>query len=232
MVGFNTPLRFLKDGSWRKGTEDLRMYSPETGAMFRFDSDNDIVFLTTSYSPIRLVIVVKEKDGGIEVFCEKLLLLTSLKNVVVASALNKVFDRNFGRNTAKTSLIIATSANTQVDLQVSMAVYVPGSDEIRQFALRYDAITKKFLIPEGLNTETIARANSNNVILPSAATDQVALYSAGGPFPWDKIIVRARFTAFWTSECEHRLRIEQYVDGSHYFFDVRLISIVHIQYEQ
>lgn len=185
IIGFNTPFRFLKDGSWRKGTEDLRMYSPETGAMFRFDSDSDIVLLTTSYSPIRLVIVVKEKEGETEVFREKLLLLTSLKNIIVASALDKEFDRNSGRNTAKNSLIIATSANTQVDLQVSMTVYVPGSAEIRQFALRYDAATKKFLIPEGIDAEKIARANSNNVMMSSVATNQMALYGAGGPFPWE-----------------------------------------------
>lgn len=94
IIGVNTPFRFLKDGCWRKGCDGLELLSPETGSLFEFKFDNDICLKTTRFAPLRMVIVVKDaKQTTNKQFREKLLLLTSKQQMMVAVKLDKPFDR-------------------------------------------------------------------------------------------------------------------------------------------
>ena len=100
VLGFSSAFRFLKDGNWRKGCDGLELGSSASGAVFRFNSDNELILLSTLYTPVRVVVVVKQFDddgeGVNEVFSEKLLLATSpqLHRMVVATDLDRRFNKN------------------------------------------------------------------------------------------------------------------------------------------
>lgn len=147
IISFNSPFRFLHDGTWRKGIEDLEMFSPATGAFFRFKTDSDLSLYTTRYEPIRIIVVVKEQDGT---FREKLLLLTSRRRLMVAKQLNGLFDRAKAKNTFEnnTTLILVISA--QDNPRFTVNVLLPNNT-IRQYEVQYSNATEKFDIPEGLD---------------------------------------------------------------------------------
>lgn len=121
------------------------MYSPETGAFFRFKSEKDISLFSTGFVPIRIAIVIKEKSS--EKFVEKLWLMTSKTQLMVAAPVEKQFDRNSNANNRYSTLILATSADDNLEFIVNV---FPKDKPARNYVLRYDQMTKKFHIPDGL----------------------------------------------------------------------------------
>lgn len=152
IISFNSPFRFLHDGTWRKGIEDLEMFSPVTGAFFRFKSDKDLSLYTTRYESIRIIVVVKERNGT---FREKLLLLTSRRQLMVAKQLNGLFDRSKAKNTHErnTTLILVMSVNDNPRLTVNV---FPPNNPVRQYEVQYSNATEKFDIPEGLDIKLLS----------------------------------------------------------------------------
>lgn len=177
IIGFNSPFRFLKDGSYRKGSEGMDLYSAISGAIFHFKTDQDISLLSTSYVPVRIIIVVKDKVGDNDVFEEKLLLLTSPQRLLVAAEVNKPFDRNAAISN-DTTLILCASAN---NLSLNVTV-LPTGKEIRQYDVRYDANQKKFDIPDYLNVNMIAPAPTPTPVLqPQRSLMAIRDFERSGP---------------------------------------------------
>lgn len=156
VIGFNSSFRFLKDGSWRKGNESMDMLSPISGALFRFKTDKDLALLSNTYVPVRIVIVVKA-GGTCE---EKLLLMTSKQRVMVATTLNRTFDREDEVHERNTTLVLA-AFGTGLVITVSVQ---PQKGELRTYELPFDELTKAFAIPEHLNVASILPAN---MVLPA-----------------------------------------------------------------
>lgn len=158
---FQHTIHFLKDNNYRKGSEGMEFYSKQSGAIFRFKTDNDISLLSTTYAPIRIVIVVKDKVGENDVFEEKLLLLTSPQRLLVASEVNKPFDRNVAKDkySHDTTLILCAGAN---NLSLSVNV-LPVGKIVRQYEVRYDENQKRFQIPDDLNVYTFTQMPSQAV---------------------------------------------------------------------
>lgn len=157
IIAMNTPFRLLKDGCWRKANEGMEMISPEIGAFFSFKSDRDLSFSTSSFVPMRIIIVVKDKSG---IFAEKLMLLTCKKQVIVATEVNKAFDRIAAKGTHEwcTSLILAVSAIDNPSITINV---FPTNKPVRKHDILYDLEEDKFYIPEDLSIAFIQHTSND-----------------------------------------------------------------------
>lgn len=149
-MNFDSPIRFIKDGCFRKGTDGLELLTPESGAIFEFKSERDLTIQTTRFAPIRIVVVVKELVENKDVFYEKLVLLTSKKQIIVASKLNDVFDRNACSETHDwyTTLILVVPSKDSPSILLNT---FPFNKPARFYKISYNQETKTFDIPSGLN---------------------------------------------------------------------------------
>lgn len=138
----DTPIRFLKDGCWRKAMDGVIMCSQD--AIFGFESDMDLSVSSTKFVPIRIAVVVKDKSS--ESFVEKLVLLTSMYQLMVAVPANKIFGRNsYANNRLNTLMLAVSEENPNIVLNVFSKNKLP-----RQYYFRYDKMAKKFDIPGGM----------------------------------------------------------------------------------
>lgn len=150
MIGFNVPFRYLKNEGWLKSSDGLELCAPQSGAMFRFTSANDLSLFTTGYAPIRILIVVKDSSG--ERFTEKLLLLSSMNRVLIATSLNKPFDRTSAENTRSATLILAASA---ANLNVSVHIFPKGHAPTVEYDLQYNEAEATFNIPDNFKITSV-----------------------------------------------------------------------------
>lgn len=141
IFNINAPFRFLLNGCWRKGNDGLVMYSPASGAFFNYRSEYDLCLLSNHFVGIRIVVVIKESGK----FVEKLVLLTSKTQLIVATHVNNEFIRN--ANHQHSTLILAMSAEDKPIINVNV---FPNAKPVREFILEYDQGTKQFKIPLGL----------------------------------------------------------------------------------
>lgn len=153
----------------------MMLCSSPSGAVFQFSTDSDLSLCTTTYAPVRIIIVVKDDDES-EVFREKLLLVTSPQRMVVATDLDRIFDRNAHVST-HTTLVLAVA---QTGLIIDVNVF--GSNP-RNYMLVYNG--DRFEIPDGLNITAMAplimRENEvrNALELRSAPLRDVATFCSG-----------------------------------------------------
>lgn len=70
IISTSSPFRYLKNACWQKPEDQLELYSPGNGAFIQFKSSHDISLSTTRFEPIRIVVVVKQKEGNAETFAE------------------------------------------------------------------------------------------------------------------------------------------------------------------
>lgn len=161
ILGFSVPFRFLTNGNWRKGNDGLELCSSQSGAFFRFKGESDLSLLSTSYAPVRIIVIVKDKVGENEVFREKLLLLTSPQRLMVATDLDRPFD---GAISPHSTLVLAVGAT---NLAIDITVFPPASP-VRSHHLLYDGT--RFVIPDDINVMTsIAPTDATNVLRTSNA---------------------------------------------------------------
>lgn len=168
IISVSSPVRFLKDGCWRKCSDGIELLSVANEALLEFRSERDLCLLSTEFAPIRIIVVVKQRVGYQDVFREKLMLLTSRKQMIVAKELDKIFDRNA---TAEyhdwfTTLILVVAAK---DNPVFTLNVFPLRDTTRNYEIQYDAQTNNFVIPNGLllkaNTEMSPDEFNNDQIV-------------------------------------------------------------------
>lgn len=145
ILGFSSPFRFLKDGNWRKGNDGMMLCSSPSGAVFRFSTDSDLSLCTTTYAPVRIIVVVKDDES--EMFREKLLLVTSPQRMMVATDLDRPFDRNAHVSMHTTLVLAVAAAGLVIDVNVF-------GREVRNYQLAYDG--NRFNIPYDLNVMGIA----------------------------------------------------------------------------
>lgn len=145
ILSSNAPIRFLKDGCWRKAADGIDLISPESGAIFRFKSEMDVSFYASAFVPVRIGIVIKEKL--VDKFVQKLLLFTSKTKILVAAPVENGFDRTSEKNNRISTLILALSAEDNPELVVNE---FPKGKPARKYFLRYDQMWKKFDIPYGI----------------------------------------------------------------------------------
>lgn len=141
------------NGCWRKGSDGIDLYSPVTGAFFQFKSDYDLSFLSHGFVGVRIMIVVKD-SGGI---FEKLLLVTSKTQMIVAARVNNAFNQNNALN-RHTALILAMSADENPAININL---FPKNKPARQYVIRYEKRTKMFQIPDGLATQAMGSTSSD-----------------------------------------------------------------------
>lgn len=147
IISIDCPFRFLKDGCWRKGNDGLEMYSPGTGAFFQYKSEHDLSLLSNGFVSVRVVLVIKDDNK----FFEKVVLMTSKKQMIVATRCDKEFTQKVGNVNAidpYTTLVLAMSAENNPTVQINL---FPKDKVHRQYVLRYDKFTKTFDVPTGLN---------------------------------------------------------------------------------
>lgn len=147
ILSFSSSFRVLKNNSWSKGNDGEELCSSPTGAVFRFISNTDLCLLSVGYTPVRIVVVVKDANG--ECFNEKLMLLTSPQRFMVATDLDHPFNRNANVSTY-TTLVLAVSA-TGLIIDVNTLGKSP-----RNHKLLYDG--HKFVIPDELKVDAITPA--------------------------------------------------------------------------
>lgn len=147
IIGFDCAFRVLINGCWRKVNEDLELYSKYNGAVISFKSDLDLCVSTRSFAPIRISIVVKDSIDVNDVFNEKLVLLTSRKQGVVAKLLDKPFDRNDAKQSheLKTTLIVALNAKFSPKLSVNDL-----TKQLTTHEIQFENVSKQFLVPDAL----------------------------------------------------------------------------------
>lgn len=144
IISFDSGFRFLKDSSWRKGADDFEMYSPASGAFFRFKSEQDLSLFANGFVPVRISIVVKESDE----FFEKLVLLTSKTQMILAKPMNRVFNRNCAiASERRNTLVLALSAKDNPTMNICV---LPKIGDARHYRLCYNNATKMIDIPSGL----------------------------------------------------------------------------------
>lgn len=142
VISTDFPIRFLKDGCWRKATDGVDFCSQD--AFFGFKSDKDLGMSSTKFVPIRIAVVVKETLS--ESLVEKLVLLTSKTQLMVAVSADKIFGRNsFANNRLNTLVLAVPEENPQIVLNV-----FPKNKPPRQYFIRYNEAAKKFDIPNGM----------------------------------------------------------------------------------
>ncbi|XP_055304000.1 uncharacterized protein LOC129569294 [Sitodiplosis mosellana] len=144
IIGCNNAFRFLTDNNWRKTGEEIEMYSPQSDAVLRFKTDLDLAILTTSFTPIRVVVVVKQDGDKNETFHEKLMLSTSKDQMIIGSSLDEPFDPTTQRQHSKTTLVLGMVARENLCLTVYR---FPLGD---RHEIRYDTTRKMFRIPDAL----------------------------------------------------------------------------------
>lgn len=152
IIGFSSPFRFLKDGSWQKGSEGMELCSSSVGALFRFKSDQDLSLFMTRFQPVRIVIVVKGKSGEDEcgTFVEKLVLQTSREKFMVVAQTNEPFDRNEIKKKTQhnTTLFLAVSANDNPKITVNM---FPDNQTTRSYEYAFDSKQSNTFISDEMN---------------------------------------------------------------------------------
>lgn len=141
------------NGCWRKGYDGIETYSPVTGAFFQFKSDYDLSFSSHEFVGVRIMIVVKESGG----LFEKLLLVTSKTQMIIAVRVDNAFDRNHALN-RHTALVLAMSADENPAINVNV---FPKNKPARHYVVRYDKQTKMFQIPDGLSTQSIGSTSTD-----------------------------------------------------------------------
>lgn len=148
-IGFDCGFRFFQNNVWRKPCDGIDAYSTGNGILFRFKSDKDISLLSNEFVHARILVVVKGTDGT---FNEKLVLMTSKKKMVVATLIDKPFNRVAAKQTyeADTSLILAVSGDCNPGITISL---FPKNGLARHHELRYDSATKSFQIPHELTID-------------------------------------------------------------------------------
>lgn len=158
VIGCNNPMRFYYEGSWRKFVVGTEMYSAECGVVFRSKTDNDFSIMTTSFAPIRIMVVVRENGT----FFTKLLLLSSRGKFFVAKPMNELFDRGTAKakHTWKTTLILAIGSTESLCLSIMV---VPLQNAPRIYEMNYYKLTNQFDIPHDINLGNLDIANSNCV---------------------------------------------------------------------
>lgn len=167
-IGFNCVFRFFQNKIWHKPCEDIDAYSTTSGILFRFKSDKDLSLLSNEFVHGRILVVVKDTDGAIN---EKLVLMTSKAKMMVATLIDKPFDRVAAEHTygADTSLILAVSGDCNPVITISL---FPKSGLARHHELRYDSTTKSFQIPFELTIDA-----ANPVAMTTKSCDTVAVYT-------------------------------------------------------
>lgn len=162
LISCNVEFRFLKDGDWRKPEQGIEMYSSHSNAIFRFINGNDLRVLCTSFTPIRIVVVVK-KNGERETFMEKLLLLSSRKQMMVGVGLNKPFNRLAANENHgwKTTLILAVTSYENLCVTVNV---IPSGKLVRMYDLRFEEDV--FKIPESFKLSTTTTDIANEADVP------------------------------------------------------------------
>lgn len=145
IIGCNSPIRYLSEGTWRKPFDGEELYSLETGVLVRFKSVNDFCLLTRAFAPIRIAVVVRENSN----FVAKLMLLSSVNRFIVAADVNFPFDRNTANAQYlwKTTLIVAMASADDLRLSV---VAIPPRKPARRYELIFNRSTGKFNIPQEL----------------------------------------------------------------------------------
>lgn len=151
IISINAPFRFLLNGCWRKGGDGLELYSPATGAFFEYNSTHDVSLLSNNFVRVRVVVVVKDGTSLVQ----KLVLLTSKTQLIVAAHMNSVFDKNHNNNW-HTTLFLAMSAQDKPTISINV---FPKDKSARQYVLKYNEETKKFQIPSGLDVNANARSD-------------------------------------------------------------------------
>lgn len=154
LISTNTPIRFLKDGCWRKAADGIDLISPESGAIFRFKSDKDFGLFANDFAPIRIGIVIKDKLT--DKFVEKLVLLTAKTKIVVAEQVENEFYRNSDNNYRFSTLVLALSAEDNPELDVKE---FPKGKNVRNYSLRYNQMAKKFDIPTGIGIGSVSKGS-------------------------------------------------------------------------
>lgn len=152
VIGINTPFRFFMD-SWRKGGDGLELYSPATGAFFRYKSDNDLAMLSCKFVGVRIQIVVKDSGK----FFEKLWLVTSKDKFIGAVHADKPFHSNDARD-QHTTLTLVVSA--EQDPVIELTAF-PKNKAARQYFIPYNRSAGMFNIPDGLNLKAIGSTSAN-----------------------------------------------------------------------
>lgn len=146
----NAPFRYLKNGCWQKPEEQKELYSPLNDAFIQFISHRDIGLSTTRFEPIRIVVIVKQKEGNADTFAEKLLLYTTEKSIIAAAGLDKRFDRNAAETSNRdVSLYLAVSSEDEPIIKINV---FPSKHPEREYVLRFDDDEKMFVIPSGLQS--------------------------------------------------------------------------------
>lgn len=149
IIGCNNAFRFLKDGNWRKTVEGIEMYSLQSDAVMRFKTDLNLSISTTLFTPIRMIVVVKQGDDENETFREKLLLSTSEDQMIIATELDEPFDRiAMKRAHIKTTLILCMAARENMCISVNLL------STANRYEVRYDTAHQKFRIPDALKPLT------------------------------------------------------------------------------
>lgn len=171
ILNFSSAIRVLKDGNWRKGEDGMELCSSTSGAVFRFKTRTDLCLLSVSYAPVRIVVVVK--DDANEEFREKLMLLTSPQRMMVATELDREFDRN-APVSKHTTLVIAVA---QTGLVIDVNLFGRTARISHQLVYREDG----FDIPEELNVATITpgvmgQQVQNAVVLRTAVRPDAAIF--------------------------------------------------------
>lgn len=157
IISTSSPFRYLKNACWQKPEDQLELYSPGNGAFIQFKSSHDISLSTTRFEPIRIVVVVKQKEGNAETFAEKLLLYTTQESIIAAFALDNRFDRNATEASKRdVSLYLAVSSE---DRPVFTLNVFPSKRPARSYTLRFDENDKMFIIPSAAKLDGTSASN-------------------------------------------------------------------------
>lgn len=152
-IGFNYDFRFFQNNIWRKSNEGIDAYSSGNGIYFNFKTDKDISLLWKGFVHARILIVVKGANGELH---EKLVLMTSKMRMLLATSINKPFNRATAlRTQTDTSMILALASESFSVITISV---FPKKGAARHLEIRFDSATQTFVIPDELKIDTAMSA--------------------------------------------------------------------------
>lgn len=150
VILFSSPINILLKGSVQVATPGLMLFSPMSDSYFKFESDKELVVQTTSYTRIRLPIIVEERQGN---FTEKLVLLTSSdRAVVIAKGTRRILNQtdvlgDFVHSTPLVMYMLKKGFNFVIKVH-------SAGGAVNVFDVEYEDDEKKFKVPTTLDVKS------------------------------------------------------------------------------
>lgn len=149
IITFQSPINIFLNGRVQAAQSGTKLFSAISDSYFHFETAKKLVLMTTTYTRIRIPIVIQTDQNSA---VEKLVLLTSSDwAVVCARGSRKIVENNFVGDFEHNTPLSLYMLESPFDLAIT--VYSAGG-RVDSSQILYQSDEKKFAIPNELDVKT------------------------------------------------------------------------------